>query len=160
MCNTIHPSSLGIHTKPRAVKSSTALNQDLTDFAGVTEERSVINVQLRSSADREVKPNDRSDVSVRPDASDIIVPMQETRSLKRTVRDGEGVKGKSAIAGDRYVRALISANDETLNGTGTMWLAPVCCLTVGLLLVGCLQTVAAIPPKSEPTDWYNDPIRT
>ncbi|XP_035912205.1 SPARC-related modular calcium-binding protein 2 isoform X2 [Anopheles stephensi] len=30
-----------------------------------------------------------------------------------------------------------------------MWLAPVCCVAV--LLVGCLQTAAAIPPKSEPT---------
>ncbi|XP_052893310.1 uncharacterized protein LOC128301048 [Anopheles moucheti] len=32
-----------------------------------------------------------------------------------------------------------------------MWLAQVCCVTLGLLLVGCLETVAAIPPKSEPT---------
>ncbi|XP_040159923.1 SPARC-related modular calcium-binding protein 2 isoform X3 [Anopheles arabiensis] len=32
-----------------------------------------------------------------------------------------------------------------------MWLAPVCCVTVGLLLLGSLQTAGAIPPKLEPT---------
>uniref|UniRef100_A0AAG5D5G3 SPARC-related modular calcium-binding protein 2 n=1 Tax=Anopheles atroparvus TaxID=41427 RepID=A0AAG5D5G3_ANOAO len=32
-----------------------------------------------------------------------------------------------------------------------MWMTSVCCLAMGLLLAGCLQSAAAIPPKSEPT---------